>query len=315
MASDPTALSDRRPRFVLAGGSGLIGRRLVADWRAAGAEVVVLTRNASWTQVAGARCVSWDGRSVGAWRHELESATGIVNLTGENLAAGRWTRARKARLRASRVEPTRALVEAIERSLRRPDIFLQASAVGVYGDRGTERLVEGAESGNGFLADLCREWEAASEPIDGLGVRRVVLRTGVALAREGGALAKMLPAFRLGVAGRLGNGEQPLSWIHLDDAAAAARFLVARDDLAGIVHLTAPEPVSNREFTRALAGALRRPAVLPVPAWALRLLFGEMAEVLLAGQRVVPDRLLRAGFEFRFPRLEPALAELLAAAR
>jgi len=313
LAADFTGVTPRR--FVLAGGNGLIGRRLASGWVADGAEVVVLSRSKRVEPVAGARTVEWDGRSLGAWCDELEGAAAVVNLAGENLASGRWTEARKRRLRASRIEPSRILAEAIGRCELRPRDFFQISAVGFFGDRGSERLDEDAAPGDGFLADLCREWEGASRGLESLGVRRLVLRLGVVLARGGGALPRMLPAFRLGIAGRLGDGEQYFSWIHLDDVETAIRWLVERRELAGVLHLVAPQPVTNAELTHALAKALHRPAVVPVPRFALRLLFGEMAQVLLASQRVVPARLEEAGFRFRFPALGGALADLVASPR
>lgn len=299
-------------RYVVAGGTGLIGRRLVAEWLAEGAEVTVLSRATEPAGLpAGARSARWDGRTVGAWTEQIDGAEAVVNLAGANVGEGRWSEARKRRLRSSRIEPTRALVDAIGRAGRRPRALVQASAVGYYGDRGDEPLSEETARGRGFLPDLCRDWELASAEAEALGVRRVLLRTGVVLAREGGALAKMLPAFRLGVAGRLGDGRQWFPWIHLDDAVAAIRFLVARPDLRGPFNVTAPAPVSNAELTRELARACRRWAVVPVPEIALRLLFGEMAEVLLGGQRAVPERLTAAGFRFAHPELAGALAALL----
>ena len=303
-------------RYVVAGGTGLIGRRLVAAWLAEGAEVTVLSRAATPAGLpAGARAAHWDGRTVGAWAECLAGADGVVNLAGANVGEGRWTRQRKQRLCASRVEPTRALVAAFERVSRRPRALLQASAVGYYGDRGDELLGDDATRGRGFLPELCRDWELESAAAERLGVRRVLLRTGIVLAREGGALAKMLPAFRLGVAGALGDGRQWFSWIHLDDCVAAIRFLAEGSALRGAVNVLAPEPVTNAELTRTLARACRRPAWLRLPAPVLRLLFGEMAEVLLGGQRAVPERLSAAGFRFAHPRIDDALAALLAPAR
>lgn len=300
------------PRYLLAGGSGLIGRRLAAAWAAEGAEVVILSRSAAVAGLPpGVRVATWDGRTVGAWAAEADGAAAVVNLTGENVGEGRWTAARKSRLRASRLEPTSALVAAIDRAPRRPAALLQASAVGFYGDRGDEILDESAAPGAGYLPSLCVEWEAASAEVEPLGVRRVLLRTGIVLAREGGALPKMLPAFRAGVGGPLGDGRQWFPWIHLDDAVAAIRFAAARAELRGPLNVVAPSPVTNAEFTRELARACRRPAFLRVPPFALRALFGEMAEVLLGGQRVAPAKLAGAGFRFLHPELGPALAALL----
>jgi uncharacterized protein len=308
---------ERAGRLVIAGGSGLIGRALTAAWTGAGGDVVVLSRREPGASglPAGARAVRWESRTVGRWIAELEGCCAVINLAGENVGDGRWTAARKRRLRSSRLEPSRTLVEAIGRLAVRPQLFVQASAIGYYAPSPDGRpLDESSPSGSGFLPELSREWEAASADVEALGVRRVVMRTGVVLARDRGALAKMLPAFRLGVGGRLGDGRQHFAWIHLDDAVAALRFLVERPDLAGAFNLTAPVPVTNRELTAALGRVLHRPALLPVPAVALRLLFGEMAGIILGGDAVLPRRLLDAGFEFRFQRLEPALADLLGTA-
>jgi uncharacterized protein (TIGR01777 family) len=303
-------------RYVVAGGTGLIGRRLVSAWLGEGAEVTVLSRDAATRRLpAGVRVVRWDGREIGAWAESVDGAEAVVNLAGANVGEGRWSEARKRRLRASRLEPARALVEAIGRAGRRPRTLVQASAVGYYGDRGDELVADDAARGRGFLPDLCRDWELASAGVEGLGVRRVLLRTGIVLARDGGALAKMLPVFRLGAGGALGGGRQWFPWIHLDDAVGAIRFLAAQPGLAGAFNVTSPQPVTNAELTRALARACRRPAILRVPRFALRLAFGEMAEVLLGGQRAVPERLVAAGFRFAHPRIDAALAELLARRR
>lgn len=298
-------------KVVVAGGSGRIGRALVAELAGEGREVVVLSRRAGGDAGPGPRSVAWDGRSVGAWAAELEGAAGVVNLAGEDIAGGRWSAARKRRLLDSRVAPTGALVEAIRRARRPPAALLQASAVGYYGDRGDEALDESSAPGAGFLPEICVAWENASAPVEALGVRRVVLRTGLVLAREGGALPEMARPFRFGVGGPLGDGRQWMPWIHLADETAAIRFLLARADPRGPFNLVAPEPASNEAFSRALARVLGRPSLLRAPAFALRLALGEMAGMLLGGQRPAPRRLLEAGYRFRFPALEPALADLL----
>ncbi len=298
-------------KVVIAGGSGLIGRALTERLVEAGVETCVLTRRLDGVVLPrGARAVGWGGEAT-AWAGELEGAHAVVNLTGENVASGRWTAARKARLAASRLDPTRALVEAIRTAERRPRLLVQASAIGYYGASDDRELDESAPAGHGYLPDLCVDWEQASVGVEALGVRRVLLRTGIVLAREGGALAKMLPPFRLGIAGALGDGRQWMSWIHLDDMVGAIELLLRHADLAGAFNLCAPDPARNAEFTRALAGAVRRPALVRVPGFALRLLLGEMAQILLEGQRVMPRRLLEAGYRFRFPELDGALGALL----
>ena len=300
-------------RIVIAGGSGLIGRALTAELARSGAEVVVLSRSpgARDDLPAGARWAAWDGRTAGGWGSECEGAAAVVNLAGENVASGRWTAARKRRLRASRIHTTDAVVSAISLARRKPRVLIQASAVGYYGGRGDEELDEGSLPGEGFLPELSAAWEDASEPVETHGVRRVLLRTGIVLSSRGGALAKMLPVFRLGLGGPLGDGSQWFPWIHLTDEVAAIRFLIDREDVAGAFNLAAPEAVTNEGFSRALATALGRPCFARVPALALRLAVGEMAQVLLSGQKVRPRRLLDAGFAFRFASLEAALADLV----
>jgi uncharacterized protein (TIGR01777 family) len=300
-------------RIVVAGGSGLIGRALTRELARSGAEVVVLSRapGGGGELPAGARWASWDGRTAGGWWSECEGAAAVVNLAGENVASGRWTAARRRRLLASRIHTTDAVVSAISLARTKPRVLVQASAVGYYGARGDAGIDEDAAPGEGFLPELSQAWEAASEPVETHGVRRVLLRTGIVLARGGGALAKMLPIFRLGLGGPLGDGRQWLPWIHLADEVAAIRFLLDRQELAGPFNLAAPEPATNESFSRALARALGRPCFARVPAAALRLAVGEMAQVLLSGQKVRPRRLIEAGFAFRFPRLESALADLL----
>ena len=297
--------------MVVAGGSGRIGGALVAELAAAGYEVVVLSRRPGASGTPGARRVEWDGRSAGAWAEELEGAAGVVNRAGEDIAGGRWTARRKRLLLASRLATTGALVDAIRQARRRPAALLQASAVGYYGDGGDRELDESSPPGVGFLSGICVAWEEASAPVEALGVRRVLLRTGLVLAREGGALPEMARPFRLGLGGPLGSGRQWMPWIHLADEIGAIRFLLERGDVRGPFNLVAPAPATNEEFSRALARALRRPCLLRAPAAALRLALGEMAEMLLAGQRLAPRRLAEAGFPFRFPALDGALADLL----
>lgn len=232
----------------------------------------------------------------------------VVHLAGEPVAQ-RWTTAARRRILASRAEGTRRLVESIAKRSPRPATLISASAVGIYGSRGDKVLTEESPPGSGFLADVCVVWERSAGIAHALGIRVVNFRTGLVLGR-GGALARMLPAFKLGAGGRLGSGRQWMSWIHVDDWTALVEFALSHSRLRGPVNATAPNPVSNAEFTRKLAAALRRPAFFPVPAAMLRLLTGEMSSVLLEGQRVLPKAAQAAGFEFRFPELSPALANL-----
>ena len=242
----------------------------------------------------------------------LEGLAGAIHLSGANVAAHRWTEPYRREIAASRVDSTRALAKALAGLREPPRVLLAASATGIYGDRGEELLTEDSEPGTGFLAEVCRAWEAAAEPAVAAGIRVVHLRFGVVLNGGSGALGKMAPLFRLGLGGRLGSGRQWMSWIGLDDVVAAVRFLLRSAEVAGAVNLTAPDPVTNAQFTRALGRQLHRPALLPAPAFALRLALGPMAdEAMLASARVMPKRLMEAGFQFAQATIEDALATAL----
>jgi hypothetical protein len=292
---------------VVTGSSGLIGSALIPALVAGGHVVRRLVRGSP--AVGDAR---WDPVAGTLGPDALADADAVVHLAGESVAAGRWTAARKARIRDSRVGATSLLARSMATLDRRPKVFVSASAVGFYGDRGDALVDEGAGPGRGFLADVCKEWEAATRPAADAGVRVVIARLGVVLSRRGGALPTLLRAFRVGAGGRLGTGRQYTSWIAIDDVVGAIGHLLGAGSVTGPVNLVAPEPVTNAEFTRTLGRVLGRPAVLPVPAFALRLLLGEVAdEMLLASTRVRPSRLLDAGYRFRHPRLEAALRHLL----
>lgn len=298
-------------RVVIAGGTGFLGRALAQRLVAAGDEVVVLSRRPEPARApAGVRLVRWDGRTAAGWGEWVEGAFAVVNLAGETIGQ-RWTKAIKERIRESRLQAGRALVEAVAVARTKPRVLLQASAVGYYGPRGEERLTEDDPPGDDFLARLAVDWEASTQPVEAMGVRRVILRTGLVLHPEGGALARLLLPFRLFLGGPLGDGRQGWSWIHRDDWVEAVCFLMGREDARGPYNLTAPHPVSNAEFSRILGRVLGRPAWLPVPGFALRIVFGEGADALLTGQFVLPRRLLEAGFSFRYPELGPALRALL----
>jgi len=292
-------------KLVIAGGTGLVGRALVAASPAD--EVVVLSRRAS---IGTPKTVVWDGASSGPWQNALEGADAVVNLAGESVADGRWTAARKKILTDSRINATRALVAAISAAKKRPRVFVSASAVGFYGDRADEPLDENAKPGSGFLARLCQEWEKEARVAEPLGVRTVVLRIGVVLSKEGGALAKMTPLFKTGFGGPLGGGGQWMSWIDAEDLAALIRHAIA-SELSGPVNATAPEPATNRDFSGTLGSVLFRPAILPAPAFALRLILGEMSEMLLGGQKVLPKKALASGFVFKHPSVDAALRHCL----
>jgi uncharacterized protein len=290
-------------RIAATGATGFIGRRLVESLRAAGHEIRVLSRKPGPYQ--------WDPLGGPPPRAALEGVDAVVHLAGEPVAQ-RWTTLAKRLIRESRVLGTRHLVQAFSSLSKPPTVLVAASAVGYYGSRGEEVLTEDAPPGAGFLPETCVEWEQASESAAGLGIREVRLRIGVVLGRDGGALQQMLPPFRMGVGGPLAGGRQWMSWIHLEDLVGLIRFALENPSVAGPLNATAPTPVRNAEFTRALAGVLHRPAIFPVPALALKILFGEMAEVVLGSQRAVPKAAERAGFDCRFSALEEALRDILA---
>ena len=302
-------------RLVLTGATGTIGLAVVEALRARGDQVVALTRDA---RRAGERL--GDGVEPHTWADPartappaaaLAGAHGVVHLLGEPIAQ-RWTAAAKRRIRDSRVLATRALVEALRAlpEADRPPVLVSQSAVGFYGASDARPLDEGAPAGAGFLADVVQEWEREAAAASSF-MRVACTRTGVVLAPSGGALGKMLPFFRLGVGGPVAGGRQYLAWVHLDDVVAAILRCIDDERVSGPVNVTAPEPATNAELSRALGRALHRPAVLPVPGFALRLLYGEMAEMITTGQRVVPARLRGLGHEFRHPQLEPALRDVL----
>lgn len=271
--------------------------------------MAVLSRNPS--KVHAGRGVQWDGRAQGVWSQEVAAADAVINLAGENVGEGRWTEARKKRLVSSRLDATHAIVEALRHAPPRARALINASAVGYYGVRGDEVLDENGSQGSGFLAELVAKWEAAAQEAE-LLARLVILRFGVALAADGGALKKMMLPFKLGAGGPIGSGRQWMSWIDRDDAVRIVEWALDRSDVRGLYNATAPEPARNRDFTRVLGRTLHRPAMLPAPAFALRLAFGQMAdEMLLGGQRVVPRRAEAEGFLFETRSIEHALARHL----
>jgi hypothetical protein len=297
-------------RIAVSGSTGLVGSQVVASLSTAGHEVVRLVRG---PPAPGERAVRWDPEKGKVDAAGLEGLDAVIHLAGENVASGRWTAARKAVIRDSRVNGTRFLCEALATLASPPKTLVCASAVGYYGDRGEERLTEDTPPGTGFLSEVCREWEAASAPAARKGIRVVVLRIGMVLSPKGGALVRMLPLFRAGLGGVIGGGRQYVSWVVLEELPHIILHALKRDDLSGPVNAVAPRPVTNREFTEALGKALSRPTPLPVPAFALRLAVGgEMAgTLLLASARVIPRRLEETGYRFRFAELSAALRHLL----
>jgi hypothetical protein len=293
--------------YLVSGASGMLGSALRQALAARNVRVLQLVRRAP----VSAEELQWNPAAAPAIADSepLEGLAAAIHLSGANVAAHRWTRAYKREMTASRVDSTRALAATLARLRQPPPVLLVASAVGLYGSRGEELLDETSAAGSGFLADVCRQWETAAQPAVDAGVRVVNLRFGVVLGPGSGALARMEPVFRLGLGGKLGSGRQWMSWISLDDALAAILFVLDRPSIEGPVNLTAPNPVTNADFTRTLARELHRPAILPVPAPALRLALGEMAgETLLSSARVYPSKLTAAGFRFAHPTITRALA-------
>ena len=294
---------------LVTGSSGLVGSALVSALADEGHRVTRLVRSAA---ACSNDRVCWDPARGTVDPTVFSGCDAVVHLAGESIAAGRWTATRKARIRDSRVQGTCVLSEALAATDKPPAVLVSASATGFYGHRGDETVDEDSPAGSGYLANVCRDWEAATDPAADKGLRVVRLRIGVVLSAAGGALAKMLRPFRLGVGGVMGSGEQYLSWIALDDLVGAIQHAISAHELQGPVNAVAPYPVTNREFTKTLGRVLRRPTVFPVPAFALRAAFGEMANaLLLASTRVTPTRLTNSGFKFRFPQLEDALRHLL----
>ena len=296
-------------KIVIAGGSGFIGEPLVSRLIAAHHDVAVLSRNPA--KVRAGEGIHWDGRTQGPWSREAAKADVVINLAGENIGEGRWTDARKEKLISSRLDATNAIVQALRNASPGKRTLINASAVGYYGLRGDEILDESGSRGRGFLAELVEKWESAARQAESLA-RLVILRFGVALAADGGALKKMMLPFKLGVGGPVGNGQQWMSWIQRDDATRIVTWAIENENARGVYNATAPEPVRNGELARALGRALHRPAIMLTPAFALRLAFGEMAEeVLLGGQRVVPKRAEAAGFAFESRTIGECLRAVL----
>lgn len=302
-------------KIAISGASGLVGSALVSALQAAGYTIGRLVRSAvapmDSDSGTATSTIVWDPRSplpAGA----LQGYDVLIHLAGENIASGRWTDARKKKIRESRVGGTSILVESLLKSSGGPKTLVCASAIGYYGDRADEILVESSAAGDGFLADVCRQWEAATKPAGAAGIRVANLRFGIILARQGGMLKKVLTPFRLGAGGRVGNGRQYMSWVALGDVVSAIQQVIEKGSLSGPVNVVAPNPVTNAEFTQVMGKVLSRPTVFPLPALAVRTLLGEMGEELLLGsQRVEPARLLASGFEFTYSQLEGALRAIL----
>jgi uncharacterized protein (TIGR01777 family) len=294
-------------KVAISGVTGLIGEPLRKSFAADGFEVLALTRQRAMPPL---RTITWDIQKGRFDASALEGIDVVVHLAGEPVAQ-RWTDRSKQAIRDSRVKGTRLLVEGLKSLSKRPRVLVSASAVGFYGDGGDRELDESSPAGAGFLADVCQEWEHAAMDALGLGIRAAVIRIGIVLTTRGGALGKMLLPFKLGLGGPVGRGTQWMPWIHIDDLVAAFRHVVSNEDIVGAVNATTPNPVTNAEFSRALGKALHRPAVLPAPAFALKLVLGQMSEIVLDGQRALPTKLVQSGFEFRHTEIEEALGDVL----
>jgi len=281
-------------KILVSGSSGLIGKALTANLYAEGHEIIALPRTFE-------KPIDFTGVDA------------VVHLAGESIASGRWTDEKKRKIKESRIQGTKQLAVQLSSSIEKPSVFICASAIGYYGNREDEKLDESSEAGTGFLADVCKDWEDATRPAENAGIRTVRIRTGIVLSRNGGALKEMLPAFKFGGGGLLGSGKQFMSWISLEDEVAIIRYLIDNPDISGSVNLVAPNPVTNREFTKTLGKIIKRPTILPMPAFAARLLFGEMADaLLLSSARVSPNKLIASGYKFAHPTLEAALRSVLA---
>ena len=309
-------------KIAIAGGSGFVGRRLVSHLLAGGHTVSVLTRNPSSTKTSLAKELSgsnrdrltiaaYDPYDPSSWATAIAGCEGIVNLAGESLTEGRWTAQKKDMILRSRAETTRNLVSAIATLAQKPKVLVSASAIGFYGPHDNEVLDESSPGANDFLADVCKQWEAAAANVVEQGVRLVQIRIGIVLGPDGGALGKMLGFFQMFVGGPIGSGRQWLSWIHQDDLAGAIAYALENDSVSGTINATAPNPVPMSEFSDTLGKVMARPSWFPVPSIALELVLGEAAQIVLTGQRVVPKRTQELGYQFKYPQLKAALRELL----
>jgi len=299
-------------KIIVAGGSGLIGRTLIKALSQDGHDVWLLTRRPGEVSLPqGVQAAGWDGKTPQGWQHLADQADAIINLSGANIGERPWTNERKRVLRTSRTESGAAITTAVEQSAKKPAVVLQIAGVGYYGPHGDEVLDEQAAVGNDFLASVAQDWEDSTRNVTRLGVRHVIMRTGVVLTSKGGVIDPFLLQHRLFAGGPLGSGKQWMSWIHIEDLVNSFRFFLERADATGVFNVAAPEPVTNATFGRTLGKVMHRPYWLPVPSFALKILLGEMSAIILTGQRVIPQRLLEMGFQFHYPGLRQALEDLL----
>lgn len=296
-------------KILISGATGLIGSTLKEHLSVKGHKIHSLVRT---LPLKSGEHIHWEPDKGVLPPDKIEGMDAVIHLAGENIAGGRWTRARKERILSSRIAGTRLLADTLAGLSEKPFIYICASGINYYGDCGDKIVDESAGIGRGFLPNVCKEWEAATEPADSAGIRTVKMRLGMVLSGNGGALKKMLPPFRLGLGGKLGSGKQYMSWIEINDLVRAIEYIIENKSLTGPVNLSSPAPVTNHEFTKALGKILRRPTFFAAPAFALKLVLGEMAdELLLTSIRAHPKKLIEAGFEFQFPELKTALKEVL----
>ncbi len=302
-------------KAIITGATGFIGRVLCKNLVEAGYDVVALTRNRSkGRELLGNQVtvVEWDGKSAEGWERDADGADAIVNLAGESISSGRWTGAKKEKILQSRLDAGGAVVDTIRRAEKKPSVVIQSSGIGYYGSRSDEIIDESSSPGTGFLSEVAQKWEGSTKDVESFGTRQAIIRTGVVLGTDGGALPRLLTPFRLFVGGPPGGGKQWFPWIHVYDEVSAIRFLIEREDLAGPFNLTAPEPLTMKDFCRVLGKVMKRPSWFAVPGFLLRLMFGEMAkEALLSGQRALPRELVEAGYSFQYPDAESALQQIL----
>lgn len=305
-------------RILITGGTGLIGQSLTSRLATDGHEVIVLSRSPETKRdlVPAAQVVGWDAETAEGWGHLADGAGAIVNLAGTNLGGKgfppkRWTPERKESILQSRLKAGCAVVEAVERAAQKPGVVVQASAVGYYGPRGDEILLESSPPGDDWQARVCVAWEESTAPVEEMGVHRAITRSGVVLSDKGGAFPMLLIPFKLFVGGPMGSGEQWMSWIHIEDEVRAIQYLIENQDASGVYNLMAPNPVRNRTMAKAIGGVMRRPSFIPVPGPALRLALGEVSTTVLDGQRAVPENLRAEGFAFRYTEPEQAVKDLL----
>ncbi len=301
-------------RIIMTGGTGLIGKALCAQLAADGHIITVLSRNPdkSRDMPAGVRVEQWDGKTTQGWGQLVDGADAVINLAGAGIADAPWTERRKQLIRESRIQAGLAIQTAIKAAEKKPAVLLQASAVGYYGQNHDDSIItEATAPGADFLAKTCFDWEMSTAPVARMGVRRVILRTGVVLSNAGGAFPKMLLPFKFFAGGPLGNGQQWMPWIHIHDEIRAIKYLLTHPETEGAYNLCAPNPVTNKQFSNLIGSQMGRPAFLPAPAFALKAVLGEMSTILLDGQRALPERLEQSGFVFTYPTAHEALSHLL----